>query len=183
MRTILWNKIKQIASKQKEIARNHTTFNTHIWAYLENIPIPPFTTAFGRNTTKQIFIPTIDHLVDNNRTRMEHILLLETTIGSKYLTIGSVRLGCKLIIEDNQAQASIDRWVKGDQGFPFRSQRSGNGMSVGFGQNAYVKIGINTPRTIGIPCPHITRTRLINCDIFNLVIRVSPWHVKMKNES
>ena len=114
---------------------------------------------------------------------MEHILFTEVTIGSKDLTIGSVRLGYKIIIEDNQAQASIDRWGHGDQGFPFETQKIGNGMSVGFGQNAYDKIGINTPRTIGIPCPHITRTRLINCDIFNLVIRVSPWHVKMKNES
>ena len=34
------NEIEQIASKQKEIARNQTTFNTHFKAYLENLPIP-----------------------------------------------------------------------------------------------------------------------------------------------
>ena len=114
---------------------------------------------------------------------MEHILLLETTIGLKELTIGSVRLGYKLIVEANQAQAYIDRWGYGDRGFPFDIQKSGNGMSVGFRQNTDDKIGINTLRTIGIPCPQITRTRLNNYDIIDLVIRVSPWHGRMKSES
>ena len=43
----------------------------------------------------------------------------------------------------NQASASIDRWGRVDWEFPFRSQESGNKMSVGFGQNADKKIEMN----------------------------------------
>ena len=84
-----------------------------------------------------------DQLADNNRNRMEHLLLLEKTIGSKDLTISSAQLVGKLIVHTNQSSAFIDIQGHGDHDFPFRSWKSGNKMSVDFGQNAYENIGIN----------------------------------------
>ena len=45
------------------------------------------------------------------------------------------------------------------------------------------KIAMNPPRDIGIPLPQVTRTRMINCNIFNSVSRVFLWNNKMKNET
>ena len=45
---------------------------------------------------------------------MEHILLLEITIGLKELTISSARLGDKIVLHANQVSAFIDRLVHGD---------------------------------------------------------------------
>ena len=56
-------------------------------------------------------------------------------------------------------------------------------MSVDFGQNVDDKIGITTLRTIGSQRPQITRTRLSNCDVFDLVISGLPWHNTMRSES
>ena len=74
-----------------------------------------------------------DKLADTNRTRMEHLSLLETTIGSKDIAICSARLGNRLISESNQSSASIDRQIHGDQYLPFGIRKSSNGMSVDFG--------------------------------------------------
>ena len=68
-------KIEQIASKQKEIAINQTTYTPHLKAHLYNIPIPSLTTFFGRNTSKQISILETDQLTDTNHTRMKHLLM------------------------------------------------------------------------------------------------------------
>ena len=63
-------------------------------------------------------------------------------------------------------------------------------MSVDFGQNADEKIGMNQSRTIGSPHPQITRTRLSNRDISELVTRKSylayrnsELHVTIKSEN
>ena len=114
---------------------------------------------------------------------MEHLLLSETTIFSKDLTIGSARLGENIIAEANQSSASIYIPVKGDQEFPFESQKSGNKMSVDFGRNTDEKIGTNLSTTIGIPRRHINRTSLSNCEIFDSIRRVSLCHGKIKSES
>ena len=70
---------------------------------------------------------------NTNRTSMKHILLSETTIGSKDLTMGSVQLGNNIITHANQEIDSIDRRVHGDWDPPFGSRKSGNKMSVDFG--------------------------------------------------
>ena len=114
---------------------------------------------------------------------MEHLLLLTKNIGLKDLVIGSVRLGDKLIAEDNQSRSSNDRGGHGDRESPFGSWKIGNKTSVDLGRNEYDKIGMKPSRTIGIPLPHITRTRMSNCNISNLVIRGSPWHATIKSES
>ena len=44
------NKIEQLVIKQKKILRNTTALKPKFKAYLNNIPIPPLTTLFGRNT-------------------------------------------------------------------------------------------------------------------------------------
>ena len=82
----------------------------------------------------------MDKSADTNRTRMEHLSLSDTAIGLKDLAIVSERLGNKLIAEANQASASIDRRGHSDQGFSFRSQKSGNKMSVDFERNADEKL-------------------------------------------
>ena len=64
------NQIEQIASEQKEIARNQIAYITHFKAYLKNIPTPSMYTPFGRNTAKKIYILTTDQSADTNRTRM-----------------------------------------------------------------------------------------------------------------
>ena len=48
----LSNKIKQIVSKQKEISRYQTTFNTHFRTYLDNTPIPSLTTPLRGSITR-----------------------------------------------------------------------------------------------------------------------------------
>ena len=72
--------------------------------------------------------------------------------------------------------------VHSDQDLPFRSRKSDNKMSVDLEQNIDEKIRMNPLITIGIPRPHITRTRLIKCDIFDLVIMDSPCHGTMNIE-
>ena len=42
--------IEQIASEQKEIARNQTTFNHNVKAYLNKNPIPSLTTPLGNSS-------------------------------------------------------------------------------------------------------------------------------------
>ena len=98
------------------------------------------TALFSRNTAKQISISVTDQLTDTNHTRMEHLSLLSITIRSKYLAMGSAWFCYKLITESNQASTSIDRRVRGDWEFPFRSQKSGNKMSVDFGRNVDEKL-------------------------------------------
>ena len=127
---------------------------------------------------------------NTNRTSMKHILLSETTIGSKDLTMGSVQLGNNIFTHANQEIDSIDRRVHGDWDPPFGSRKSGNKMSVDFGRNTDDEIGINPSRTIGIPGPQINKTKLSNYDIFYLVRRRSylshrgsSWNSKTKIES
>ena len=67
----------------------------------------------------------MDQSSDTNRTRMEHILLLEITIGYKYLGILITRLGDKLIVHSNQYISKIDKWLHGDSDFPFGIWKSG----------------------------------------------------------
>ena len=74
---------------------------------------------------------------------MEHLLLSETTIASKYIDIGSAWLGNNIIEEANQASAFVDMWGHSDWGLPFGSRKSGNKMSVDFGRNTDDKIGMN----------------------------------------
>ena len=142
-----------------------------------------WTLRFGRNTAKQIFILATDQQPDTNRTSMEHLSFPATPIGSKELAVGSMRLGNNIMTEANQSSASIDRWVHGDWYLYLGSQKSGNKMSVDFGRNTDDKIGMEPSRTIRRPHPQITRTRPRNCNISDLVSRVSPWHVKMKSGS
>ena len=77
-------------------------------SYLNNRPKPSVANIFGRNTSKQISISRTDQSADTNRTRMEHLLVLTITIGSKELAIISVHLGNKLILHDNQAINFVD---------------------------------------------------------------------------
>ena len=121
---------------------------------------------------------------------MEHLLLSATTIGSKELAIGSARLLDKLFVNAKQVRSSIDRRVNGDWGFSFGGQKSGNEMSVDFGNNADDEIGMNPLRTIGSPWPQNTSTRLRNYNIFKffsipsyIYYRVSEWHSAIKSES
>ena len=46
---------------------------------------------------------------------MEHLLLLEITIGSKDIVVGSEQLGKNIIVHSNQASTYIDRQGNGDQ--------------------------------------------------------------------
>ena len=89
----------------------------------------------------------------------------------------------KLILEDKQVSKYVDRRGHSDRDLPFGSRKSGKRMSVDFGQNVDVKIGMNPLRAIRGPHPQVTGTRMINCDLFDMVIRVSPWHDTMKNET
>ena len=175
------NKIEQIESKQKEIARNQTTFNPNFKSYCDNLPIPSFANPFGRNTAKRISTLKTDQLADTNHTRVEHISLSATNIRPKELVIGSTRLGENIIAEANQPSDSIDRWGHSDWDFHFGSEKSGNKMSVDFRRNVDDKIGTNPSRTIGSPSQQITRTRLSKCNIFNSVIRVSLWNITMRS--
>ena len=50
-------------------------------------------------------------------------------------------------------------------------------MSVDFRQNADDNIGMNPSRDIGSSRPQVS-----NCNIFDSVIRVFPWHVTIKSE-
>ena len=63
------NRIEQIESKQKEIARNQTAYTPNFKAYLDNIPIPSLTTTLGNcfrtdtlNWTDLTIQPTIVHV-------------------------------------------------------------------------------------------------------------------------
>ena len=76
--------------------------------HLDNLPIQLLTNQFGRNAANQIYISATYSSADNNRTRMEHLSLLVTTIGSKELEKGSMWLGNKIISEANPVIASID---------------------------------------------------------------------------
>ena len=114
----------------------------------------------------------MDQSSDTNRTRMEHILLLEITIGYKYLGIISTRLGNKLIFHSNQSISKIDKWLHGESDVPFGILNSGKKMIVYFGWNADDKIGMNPSRTIGSPLQQITSTRQWICDIFDLFIKI-----------
>ena len=99
-------------------------------------------------------------------------------------------MGYKLISRANQAIYYIDRQGHGDWYLPFGSWKSGNEINVDFGRNADDKIGMNPLRTTGILHPHITRSRLSNCDIFDLFSRPSDlayrflqWHGMIKSET
>ena len=85
----------------------------------------------------------MDQSPKNNHTRMEHLLLSATTLWSKYIAIGSARLGGNLIAESNQESASIYRRGHSDWYFPFGSWKSGNKISVNFGQNVDEKNRMN----------------------------------------
>ena len=85
------NKIEQIASKQKEVARNKIVYTPNLKVYLGNIPTPSLTTPFGRNNSNKISILENNQLTDTCHTKMEHISLLAVTTGSKDITIGSAR--------------------------------------------------------------------------------------------
>ena len=104
------------------------------------------------------------------------------TVGSKDIAIGSAQLGDNIIAEANQTSASIDIWGHGDWDFPFGSWKIGNKMSVDFGWNADEKIGMKPSRTIGSPCPQITRNKMRNCDISDSVISFLLWYGTMKSE-
>ena len=97
---------------------------------------------------------------------MEHLFLSEITIASKDLAISSARLVNKLTVHSNQSIASIDRRGNSDREFPFRSWKSGNKMSVDFGQNADYEIGMNPSITTRSSCPQTTRTRLGSFNFF-----------------
>ena len=125
----------------------------------------------------------MDQSTDTNRTRTEHLSLSAVTIESKDLVIYSAQLGDKIIVEANQASTSIDRRRNGDWDFLFGSRKSGNEMSVDFGRNVDEKITMNPSKTIRSTRPQVTRTILINCNIFDSVIRVLPWYGTMKSES
>ena len=63
-------------------------------------------------------------------------------------------------------------------------------MNVDFGRNVNDEIGMNPSRHIGSPHPHITRTRMRNCDIFDsvrrpldIIYRGLVWHGTMKRET
>ena len=63
-------------------------------------------------------------------------------------------------------------------------------MSVYSGQDADEKIGMNPLRTIRSPRPQITKTIMINCDIYNSVSRLQDiayrylaWHGTIKSEN
>ena len=101
----------------------------------------------------------------------------------KNIAIGSACLGNKLVTEANQASTSIVTLGHSDWESPFGIQKSGNEMSVDFGQNADDILGTNPSRAIGIPRPQVTSTRLKNCNISDLVRRILPWHGTMKSES
>ena len=100
-----------------------------------------------------------DQSADTNWTRMEHILLLTITIGSKYLTISSAWLGENFIVYANQSRASIDKREHGDRIFLVGSWKSGNKKSVDCGRNVDDKIGMNLSRIIRILQLQITSTR------------------------
>ena len=71
---------------------------------------------------------------------MEHLSLSAVAIGSKYLEIGSARLGNKIIVEANQWVTFIEKRGHSDWDFLFGSQKNGNEMSVDFKWNADGKI-------------------------------------------
>ena len=121
-----------------------------------------------------------DQLIDTKRTRTEHLSFTATTIGSKYLTINSAFLCDKIIPETNQASAFIYRRGHGYQEFPFKSQKSGNKMTVDFGRNTDDKIGMNPSRTIGITHPQINMNSTRKCNIFDLISRGMQWHGTIK---
>ena len=141
------------------------------------------TNLFGRNIAKKISISLVDQSADTNRTRIEHILFTAVTICLKYIVIGSERLGKKLIAEANQEYTSI--YIEGNSywEFPCRSWKSGNKKSVDFRRNVDEKIAMNPSRSTGSPRPQVTRTRMRNCNIFDLVSRVSTWNGTMKNDT
>ena len=140
-------------------------------------------TPFGRNNTKKILISATDQSTETNRIKVEHLLLQEVHIRSKYLVVGSAQLGDNLITESDQESTSIDIWLHGEWDFLFGSMKSGNKMSVYIGQKMDDKIAKSPSRAIWILFPQVTSTKMINCKIFNLIIRVSPCHGKMKNET
>ena len=161
------NKIEQTDIEKKEVARNQIAYTPHIKDYLDNLPTPSLTNLFGRNTAKRISISAMDQSTDTNHTRMKHLSFPAVTIGSKYLAIGSARLGKNLIKESNQLTTFIDIRGHGDRKSPFASRKSGNKTSVDFGWNMYEKIAMNPLRATGRPHPQVTRDRLIYLEIFD----------------
>ena len=108
-------KIEQNASKKIKVGTEKylLTCINNLWEEYSELRL--LTTWFGRNNAKKTSILATDQSTDTNRTRMEPLLLLTVTIGPKYLAIGSVQLGNKLITEANQELTSIDRRVNSDQ--------------------------------------------------------------------
>ena len=90
------------------MAINKFEYMPNLKSYLNNRPKPSLANIFGRNTSNQISISRMDQSADTNRTRIEHLLVLTITIGSKELAIISVHLGNKLILHDNQAINFVD---------------------------------------------------------------------------
>ena len=126
------NKIEKIASKTVDVSKtieqkSNKTIQAGTEKYfltcINNLPEESISviTPFGRNTAKQIPILVTDQSTNTNHTRMQHILLLDITIGSKYLAIVSLRLVNKLVTEANQASASFDIQGHGYLYFPFGS--------------------------------------------------------------
>ena len=97
-----------------------------------NYKIAPLTPLFFSATAKKISIAATYQSTDTNRTRMEHLSLLEVTIGSKKLNMGSARLGDNIIKESNQAITSI--YIRGHsyQDFPSGIWKSVTEISVDF---------------------------------------------------
>ena len=91
----------------KKKSRNQTANISHFKADLNNLPIPPLTTPFCRNTPKKIYIAATDQSTDTNCTRMEYLPLLAITIESEVIAIGADWLGNSFIVEANQASAPI----------------------------------------------------------------------------
>ena len=86
-----------------------------------------------------------------NCTKMVHLFLSATTIGSTYLKTVSAKLGDKLITHDKQVITFIDKWGHSDRKSPFGSLDIGNEISAVFGQSTDDKIGTNSSGTIIIP--------------------------------
>ena len=100
---------------------------------------------------------------------MEHISLLVMTVGSKELAIGR-SCSYDMLIHSDQDISSNDRSGHGDWYISLVSLKSCTEMRiVGSGRNRNDGIGVNPPRTIGSPRPHINRTKHGIFDIFDFV--------------
>ena len=65
---------------------------------------------------------------------MEHVSLLDITIGSEEIAVNRVRLD-ETLIHTNKASASIARRGHSDRDFYFGERKSGDKMSIEFGRN------------------------------------------------